>query len=117
MELRTIYEQMQGDYDSVIQRLSSDGIVKKFLIKFVDNRLDLLIREALESGDYETAFREAHNLKGVCANLSLSALGRSAGELTEVLRNGKPEGDISLLLQAVQEDYDMTTKAIEQLME
>lgn len=117
MELRTIYEQMQGDYDSVIQRLSSDGIVKKFLIKFADNRLDLLIREALDRGDYETAFREAHNLKGVCANLSLDALGRSAGELTEALRNGRPEGDISPLIQAVQDDYNMTKKAIDRLTE
>lgn len=110
--LREIYEKMNGDYDSVIGRLRSDSVVKKFLIKFLNYNYDSLIRDALDKGDYEIAFREAHNLKGICANLSMDALGRSAGELTEALRGGKPEGDISGLLEAMQKDYDMTVEAL-----
>ena len=112
MELREIYEQLNGDYDSVIHRLRDDERIKKFLIKFMDNNLDVLIRDALDECDYETAFREAHNLKGVCANLNLDALGKSASELTEALRGRNPEGDISSLVEAMQRDYDMTIRAL-----
>lgn len=117
MELKKIYEEMNGDYDSVIQRLNNDRIVKKFLIKFIDNELDVLIRDAIDRGDWETAFREAHNLKGVCANLNLDALCVSAGNLTEALRGGKREVDIAPLVKAMQEDYDMTKNAISALVE
>lgn len=115
MELRQIYEQMHGDYDSVIKRLRADERIEKYLVKFMGNHMDCLIRDALAAGDYETAFREAHNLKGVCANLNMDALGKSASELTEALRNGTPKGDITPLVEAMQSDYDMTIRALAQL--
>lgn len=47
MELRQIYEQMQGDYDSVMGRLCTEERVKKYLLKFLDKDMDKLIIEAL----------------------------------------------------------------------
>lgn len=117
MSLREIYEQFNGDYDSVLQRLRSDERITKYLVKFVNNHIDTLIKQALEEGDYETAFRESHNLKGICANLNMDQLGRSASELTEALRGRNPEGDISSLVEAMQKDYDMTISALNNLIE
>lgn len=117
MKLREIYEQLNGDYDSVIHRLHDDEKIKKFLLKFMNNKLDTLIRNALDAHDYETAFREAHNLKGICANLNLDALGKSASALTEALRGRNPEGDITPLVEAMQADYDMTIRALSVLIE
>lgn len=117
MSLREIYEQFNGDYDSVLQRLRSDERITKYLIKFVNNHIDTLIKDALAEGDYETAFRESHNLKGICANLNMDQLGRSASELTEALRGRNPEGDISSLVEAMQKDYDMTICALNNLIE
>lgn len=117
MELREIYDQLKGDYDSVIERLRDEERIKKYLIKFMNNGIDTLIKKALEAGDYETAFREAHNLKGNCANLSLDELGASASELTEALRGRNPSKDISPLLDAMMQDYDMTIRALNNLIE
>ena len=116
MELRRIYENLKGNYDSVKTRLVDDDRIIKFLIKFTNYRYDELIRNALQAEDYETAFRESHNLKGICANLSLDALGESAGRLTESLRGRNPEGDISPLVEAMQRDYDMTIQALQVLL-
>ena len=115
MEIREIYEQMHGDYDSVLRRLRDDERIKKFLLRFVEYHYDEIIKNALEEKDYETAFRETHNLKGICANLSLDALGKSVEALTEVLRGRDPQGDISPLVEAMQKDYDMTSNALKEL--
>lgn len=117
MTLRDIYQQIQGDYDSVISRLRDEERVKKYLVKFVNNKMDTLIHNALAENDFETAFREAHNLKGVCANLNLDALQKSASDLTEALRGRNPEGDISALVDAMQRDYDMTVGVLQELVE
>ena len=116
MTLREMYEQFSGDYDSVINRLRDDERVKKFLVRFAEYHYDQLICNALKEEDYETAFREAHNLKGICANLSIDALGKSASDLTEALRGGKPEGDISALVEAMQKDYDKTIEALKEII-
>lgn len=117
MKLQEIYLQFNGDYDSVINRLHNDEKIKKYLLKFTNNKLDTLIKKALDTHDYETAFREVHNLKGICANLNMDALGMSASALTEALRGKKPEGDITPLVQAMQADYDMTIRALSVLVE
>ena len=64
MTLREIYQQIQGDYDSVISRLRDEERVKKHLVKFVNNKMDTLIHNALAENDFETAFREAAQFKG-----------------------------------------------------
>lgn len=115
MELKQIYEQMQGNYDSVLARLGMEDRVKKYLFMFLDKELDKSIIDALEEKDYEKAFREVHNLKGICANLNLDKLGQSASDLTEELRGGAPKRDITAYVQAVQDDYKMTISAINNL--
>lgn len=117
MDLREVYEQIDGDYDSVKSRLRDDEKIKKYLLMFVNSHTDSLITDALDKGDYETAFRESHNLKGICANLNIDALGVSASALTEALRGRNPQGDISTLVEAMQRDYDRTVDACSQLIE
>ncbi|MDE5893170.1 MAG: Hpt domain-containing protein, partial [Acetatifactor sp.] len=57
----------------------------------------------------------AHNLKGVCANLSISKLGSSSSDLCEELRGGKYTDKVEPLMAVVQADYDATVAAIRQL--
>lgn len=115
MKLKDIYEAFNGDYESVIGRLRTDERIEKYLIKFSDYHYDELISDALKNEDYETAFREAHNLKGLCANLSIDRLGKSASELTESLRHGKPDYDITPLVEAMKSDYVLTISAINKI--
>lgn len=115
MELRLVYEQLQGDYDDVIGRLLTEDRVKKYLFKFMDSPTMSLLLEALEKEDFEVAFRESHNLKGISANLGLSKLYTSSSELTESLRHGKPSEDISGLIEAVKCDYELTINALKNI--
>ena len=44
------------------------------------------LENALNENDLETAFKEAHSLKGVCGNLSLTPLFNVLSEMVEHLR-------------------------------
>lgn len=87
MLISECYELFGGSYEEAKNRLFKDELIKKFLIKFKSEASYKNIQEALEAGDYETAFRASHSLKGVAANLSLLRLRESASDLTELLRN------------------------------
>lgn len=86
MTIEECYQRMGGDYAQVLGRLSSAGLVKKFIAKFLDDGSFAELEAAMEQGNREQAFRAAHTLKGVSANLGLERLRQSASELTEMLR-------------------------------
>ena len=50
------------------------------------------LEKALSAGDIDAAFEEAHKLKGVLGNLSLTPMYQPVSELTEILRAKKSEG-------------------------
>ena len=52
--------------------------------------------KALDDGDLDAAFEEAHKLKGVAGNLSLTPIYDPVCRLTELLRNKTP-GDYKAL--------------------
>lgn len=58
------------------------------------------LKAAIEAGDLETAFQEAHGLKGVAANLALTPLSEPIGEMTEHLR-AKEQMDYAPLLDEI----------------
>ena len=59
--------------------------------------------EAMDSGDFKSAFESAHALKGVLGNLSLTPLYDAVAQLTDDLRN--PDGrDHSQQLKRVTEE-------------
>lgn len=115
MELQEIYEKFGGDYNDAMKRLASDRLIRKYLGKMKDLSNIETIETSLASEDYETAFREAHNLKGLCANLGITKMGEHAVELTEMLRNGKPEEDANAMLEKVKEDYEELKAALAEL--
>lgn len=49
------------------------------------------LRAALDAGNLDTAFEEAHALKGVLANLALTPALNPVSEITEILRPKKGE--------------------------
>ncbi|MDY3225645.1 MAG: Hpt domain-containing protein [Candidatus Faecousia sp.] len=116
MTIEQCYQAMGGSYDEVSGRLPSKRLVEKFARKFLDDQSYSQLRQALETGSREEAFRAAHTLKGVAANLSFTRLRASSSDLTELLRNADaipPEA--SSLMEAVTRDYEATVAAIRQL--
>lgn len=108
------YEKIGGDYENAMSRFKNEALIKRFLPMFLSDPSFRELTDALENDDVGTAFRAAHTLKGVTANLSLARLNSAAVEITEMLRAEE-------LLRAkeyfpnVKEAYDKTFEAIEQL--
>ncbi len=114
MTLRECYTQMGGNYDEAIKRLMNEKLMERFLQKFLTDPSFNELKEAIESGDLEKAFRGAHTLKGVSANLALTELTYSSSLLTEALRNANgsiPESSIILFI-SVKNDYNHVINTI-----
>ena len=104
------------DFSAGVSRFSgNEAVYRKFLLKFPDDPTFHDLLNAMESQNYEAAFRCAHTLKGNTGNLSLTSLSRAVQLFTEQLRNGcNIPGAISSMdsLQAI---YEETVSAIKKL--
>ena len=85
--LERFYSSVEADAKEIIARLGGmPQLVERFLGKFLaDESFDRLY-VALAAGETKEAFREAHTLKGVCANLGIQSLYVKASAVTELLR-------------------------------
>lgn len=115
MTVKECYELMEGDYNDVINRLSKDERVEKYLKKFVASEDFGCLVAAIEAKDYELVFRYSHNMKGMAANLSFTKLAVSSSNLCENVRPGQPKEDCGPLMEKVIEDYNQVVDAINQL--
>ena len=114
MTIQECYRELGGDFAQVEKRLTSVSLVKRFITKFLDDSSFSELCHALEAGQRENAFRAAHTLKGVSANLGFDRLQAAVGELTELLRpeTGNISEGAAPLLEAVRREYELTAGAI-----
>lgn len=113
--LEQFYDAVGANADEVIGRLGGDpALVMRFLAKFQDDDSFSTLCTALDDGDTETAFRAAHTIKGVCANLGLQTLFSKASEMTELLRAGAVE-DAKGALPALEAEYNNTCALLARL--
>ena len=118
MTLARFYESLGGSLPAVLARIPSEAMVRKFARMYAgDTSCDELVR-AVEAKDWQTAFRAAHTLKGVCANLGLEKLRQSAGGLTEELRpeQDKIPAEAFSRMEELRRDYRTAEDAISQLL-
>ena len=119
MSLKECYEKMGADYEDVLSRLRSEGLVRKFAVKFLDDDSYAALKDAMAAGNALEAFRGAHTLKGVAQNLGFGPLYKAAAQVTEVLRPSEnSSGDMEKaaeLMPAVDEEYARTIAAIKEL--
>lgn len=114
MTIQECYRNLGGDYARTEKRLPSAGMIQRFLLRFPQDPTFSSLLQAMRAGDRASAFRCAHTLKGVCANLGLDRLLDSSGRLTEALRTESEEipGEAAALLERVRQDYELTVRAI-----
>lgn len=86
MTLKDCYMQMGADYEETVQRLRSESLIQRIILKFPQDPSYQELCQALADGNIEVAFRAAHTLKGVCQNLGFKNLYEPSAELTERLR-------------------------------
>ena len=111
MTIQECYKKMGADYEDVLKRLYSEGMIRKFARMFLDDDSYPKLEDALKKENVEEAFRAAHTLKGVCQNLGFTNLYQPTYELTEVLRVGTLEGSKEWF-DRVTEQYNITIDAI-----
>lgn len=117
MTLENCYRQIGSDYQQALVRMAnSEKMLLKFVKKFPNDPSAAALFDSFEKEDFQTAFRMAHTMKGLCANLGLDRLRESSSELTEALRGGVSE-NAGELLERVRRDYEMTINALSELDE
>ena len=114
MTLEQFYAAVGGDYEQTLSRLPSEALVKKFVLKYVDDGTCKELAEAITNRDWATAFRAAHTLNGLALNLGFNQLNKSASALTEHLRGGQPLTEPQLL-DATAAEHERVMSAIEAL--
>ncbi len=114
MTVEESYNSIGADYADICKRFGGETLVKKFALKFLQDPSYQALEKAIADGEAQEAFRAAHTLKGISANLSLTNLYTVSSALTEKLRGGKLE-DYEEDYQKVQEQYRLTTEALSQI--
>ena len=114
MTLKECYIALSGNFDEALSRLMNERLMEKFLQKFLLDLSFSEIKDAFEIKDGEKAFRGAHTLKGVSANLAFTKLSTSSSLLTEALRNtnGVIPEEANELYKSVEEDYNLAINTI-----
>ena len=90
----TMLEELKAlgaDTDDGLRRMMNNAaFYQKMLLKFVPSVEANPVMPFLESGDSEKAVANAHTLKGVTGNLSLTPLFKGYDEIVTALRAGDP---------------------------
>ena len=111
MTLEAFYAKIGGNSADVLRRLPSEAMVRKFIGKYPADTSWGSLESAINSQDWEAAFRAAHTLKGVAQNLGFPRLYQAAAVLTEALRPRLLPVDPALVA-AVDADHRQVIKAI-----
>ena len=60
MTLKDCYMQMGADYEETVQRLRSESLIQRIILKFPQDPSYQELCQALADGNIEVAFRAAH---------------------------------------------------------
>ena len=95
-------------YGEVMERFVNDeDFYFDYLHQFTQDEYILLLEQSLAQKKTEEAFKAAHTLKGLMANLGLLPLTEKIAPLVEVLRGGSLEGadELFSLFKATHGDF------------
>ncbi|MBR5229956.1 MAG: hypothetical protein IKW01_03775 [Firmicutes bacterium] len=98
MSLLTELEALGVDTQDGLKRfVNNAALYEKMLKKFPAAAEDLPVMVHFESGDLEKALANAHTLKGMTGNLSLTPLFAAYTDIVALLRAEDPEASKALL--------------------
>lgn len=83
---KEFYEMIGGDYTDAQSRLMRDSLIRKFVLKFPDDKNFAALKEAVSDERWDDAFAFAHTLKGVALNLAFARLSAALITLNDMLR-------------------------------
>lgn len=110
-------EALGVDRQEVMARfMNNEGFYARILKKFLEDQSYGQLKNALDTGSTEEAFRAAHTLKGVSANLGLQNIYTLSSEITEQYRHG--DADMKIVdekMKKLDEQYSMAFDIIKRL--
>ena len=100
------------DVEAALARMmGSEALLARLLKKFLDDDNCEKLHSAIAAGDREAALAASHTLKGVCGNLSMTALFDLLTHQVAAFRADDWEGAVALLEQ-IDQAYVRVTAAI-----
>jgi len=118
MTIQELYRNIDGDYEQALRVLRMDKLIDKHIRKFTKNGVVEALLTAGETMDPTALFETAHAVKGVCANLGLTALSDAAAEITEEFRPGHSrtlsDAEIAERVKKLGERYRQVAEGIRQ---
>lgn len=115
MTLQELVGILPLDYDGAVARFGgNEALYGRFLNKFLQDGTYNALKRAVDCEDYGQVEQQAHTLKGVAANLGLRQLSEDSDHLVQAVRQ-KAWDQILPLYAKLQEEYQITTRALNQL--
>ena len=92
MDLITELKKLGANTEDALERcLNKPELYEKLLKKVPANVEKLEVQRFFDEGDYQTALANAHTIKGIAGNLSLTPLYTAYTEIVDLLRADKPQ--------------------------
>lgn len=110
-------EENGADVKGTLKRfMGNENMYLKFLKRFPEDLNYQKLGASLEAADYEEAFRCAHTLKGVAANLGLAPVQETVSGMVEELRSKKSEevdvSKVNAMWQELKQVYERFVEII-----
>lgn len=103
------------DVEKTLERfMGNEELYINFLKKFLKDHNYAGLKESLECGDCSNAFRFAHTLKGLAANLGLECILEPLVPVVEALRQEHMD-NLEASVKKLDENYLSVTQVIESL--
>ena len=108
-KFKSLLEENGVDVKNTIKRfMGKEEMYQKFLGKFMSDQNYDNLGKNLEEKNYEEAYKCAHTLKGVTANLGLDPIQSVVSDLVEELRGKKAEEVDEMKVNAKWQDVKST---------
>lgn len=100
--------------DALERLMGSEGLLVRFLGRFLEDGTYQSLCQAVEAGDWDKALAASHTLKGMCGNLSMTELYDLFTRQVECLRAGSRQ-EAAALMPAIEAAYGRAADAIGRL--
>lgn len=102
MALLDELKDLKVNTDEALNRfMNNSSLYERMLLKFPPNLEKLEVLSFIEAGDVKTATENAHTLKGIAGNLSLTPLYTAYTEIVNLLRADKPDEAKAILVETL----------------
>ena len=92
--------------DALVRFMDNSALYERMLKKLPKVVEDTPVMPYVESGDLDTAMSNAHTIKGVVGNLSITPLYNNYTEMVNLFRDDKPDKAKALLTETLEIQRD-----------